>query len=213
MSPPGATGSATLCALRHTGRETQRALQHTIHSTTTPTPAPPDCQQFVPCLPQFIHAATGAVVQGARQWYCRRGMHNILSQAIACAQDHGCKLQYFTSHTGFQAKSGVGGLQLEEPVSGLHCSLPEKQKQNSPMDTGTPDHVTSGGLPCGKPVTATPSQPTKNNSAREAKMPPTERNDNSDRSRSHTVGSTMTAATSTRLWGSGCGSRCKCSAA
>jgi hypothetical protein len=62
------------------------------------------------------------------------------------------------------------------------------------MDTGTPGHVINGACWCVKPVTVAPSQPTKASRATEAKMPPTDRKDSSDRSRSQTVGSTSRAA-------------------
>jgi hypothetical protein len=38
----------------------------------------------------------------------------------------------------------------------MQSHSPEKQKQQRPIETGTPDQVTSGGWSCAKPVTATP---------------------------------------------------------
>lgn len=72
--------------------------------------------------------------------------------------------------------------------------LPEKQNKKRPMDTGSPGQFIIGGLVCSKPVTVAPCHPTRPNRATEAKIPPTDRKDSSDRSRSHTVGSTSRAA-------------------
>jgi hypothetical protein len=92
-----------------------------------------------------------------------------------------------------------------EAVSDMLCAhqtpacAPEKQKRNSPSDTGTPGHVTKGGCWCVKPVTVAPSHPTNASRATEAKMPPTDRKDSRDKSRSHTVGSTNSAASKIRV--------------
>lgn len=85
------------------------------------------------------------------------------------------------------------------------CS-PEKQNKNKPSVTGTPDQLTNGGCLCVNPVTVAPSQPTSASRATEANIPPTDRKDSRDRSRSHTVGNTSSAANNTSVCTAGRGS-------
>lgn len=106
----------------------------------------------------------------------------------------------------FNGRASVPALGLDQPKetrrykdSTKKPDSPEKQNRNRPSVTGTPDQLTNGGCWCVKPVTAAPSQPTRASSATDANMPPTDRNDSSDRSRSHTVGSTSRAASSTSV--------------
>lgn len=157
--------------------ETQHDLQH--HSTK---------QHLTSALQLPMHAATPRALPLTGQ-----PVHFLAVQSVHRSSDvHWGSYGWLMSHRFCWQWAGSWG---KGRVTCLE-SLPEKQNMKIPAETGTPDQLTNGGCWCVKPVTVAPSQPTRASRATEAKMPPTDRNDSRDRSRSHTVGNTSSAANS-----------------